>query len=384
MNAELQNCVDGVAKLEFTSDAKRVNLVLISLNVKAGFAGLTTALRAGVLLASKLGLPLRVMVLKKRPTDSQALAADLNSFLTSTGLPTAEEPVEVLYLDDLESTEVGPQDHWLVTFWMTAYALGRLADRGRIQPRSVTYLVQDFEPGFYAFGTEYALSLSTYTLGFNWLVNSAPLAGYLSEQGFSFNGHRLVFAPMIDIREIEQSAEHWRGDPDHVRVLFYGRPNHPRNMFQLGVQALRIWIESSPVGVREKLVVASIGGDHEDLDLGAGIQLRALGKMSLAGYYEQLSHTDMGLALMLSPHPSHLALEMPMAGIPTLTNTFHNSRRGWLPKLRVHEATPEALAAGLSLTFCDAAELNVHRFEQAKEPGLGLSLDEAISELAIY
>jgi hypothetical protein len=383
MNAELQHCVDGLTGLAFTSDARRVNLVLISLNVKAGFAGLTTALRAGVLLAGRLGLSLRVMVLKDRPEDFQSLVSDLNLFLTSVGLRESEGPVEVLYLEDLESAEVGPEDHWLVTFWMTAYALGRLSDEGLVRPTSVTYLIQDFEPGFYAFGTEYALSLSTYTLRFNWLVNSESLAGYLSECGFLLSERRLVFAPAIDRAAIEQSARNWRREPEQIRVLFYGRPNHPRNMFDLGVQALRIWIQSSPVEVHKQLVVCSIGGYHENLDLGRGIQLRALGKTSLTGYYEQLSRTDMGLALMLSPHPSHLALEMPMAGIPTLTNSFHNARRAWLSKLRVHEPTPDALAAGLNVIFREATELHDHRFERAEEPGLGRSLSAAIAELQI-
>jgi hypothetical protein len=384
MNDELQNCLDGIDGLVFASKTKRVNLVLISLNVKAGFAGLTTALRAGALLSGKLRVPLRLIVLKKRPVDPQSIASDVNSFLTSIGLLESSELVEVLYLEDLGSADVSPEDHWIVTFWMTAYALGRLSNRGIVRPESVTYLVQDFEPGFYAFGTEYALSLSTYTLRFNWLVNSASLANFFSELGFSLCNRRLAFAPAIDDAEIRKAAGNWRADPDHIRVLFYGRPHHPRNMFQLGVEALRIWIEASPNEVLRKLVVASIGSDHEDVDLGRGIQLQALGKMSLAGYYEQLSHADMGFALMLSPHPSHLALEMPMAGIPTLTNTFHNSRRAWLPKLRVHEPTPEGLAAGLGLTFYEAAALDVHNFEQAEKPGLGMSLDEAISELPIY
>lgn len=360
-----------------------MNLVLISLNVKGGFAGLTTALRAGALLAGKMGLPLRLMVLKQRPADSEVIASDVNDFLKSIGPQTSAVPVEVLYLDDLETTEVGLEDRWLVTFWMTAYAVGQLVDRERIRARFVTYLVQDFEPGFYAFGTEYALALSTYALQFNWLVNSNSLAGFLAELGYTFNNRRLVFAPAIDVAEIEKSAGGWRAEPDQTRVLFYGRPHHPRNLFHLGVEALRIWIGSMPVTLREKLVVASIGGDHEDLELGGGVRLSALGKMSLAGYYDQLSRTDMGLALMLSPHPSHLALEMPMAGIPTLTNSFHNSRRAWVPKLRVHDPTPAALATGLGLTFSEAVTLEEHRFEHPNAPGLGLSLDAAVSEMPI-
>jgi hypothetical protein len=384
MNDELQNGVAGVAKLRFTTSSSRVNLVLVSLNVRGGFAGLTTALRAGALLAVKLKCPLRIMVLKRRPVDSAAIRSDTTEFLISMGLLTSVDSLEILYLDDLETTEVGYGDHWLVTFWMTAYAIARLVDNGSIADGSVTYLIQDFEPGFYAFGTEYALALSTYGADFNWLVNSTSLAGYLSELGYSFNRRRLAFAPAINKAEIEKSARGWRKDPDHVRVLFYGRPLHPRNMFDLGVEALRHWVQSCPDSVREKLIVSSIGSDHDEVDLGKGVTLRALGKLSLAEYYEQLSFADMGMALMLSPHPSHLALEMPMAGIPTLTNSFHRARVEWYPNLRVSNPTPEALAAGLNATFVDSTKLELHRFDQLPAQDLGRSLDEMISDLPIH
>ncbi len=383
MNAELQSGVAGVEQLRFARSSPNVNLVLVSLNVRGGFAGLTTALRAGALLANKLERSLRIFVLKRRPADFAAIRADTIEFLRSRGHLGLGGSVEVLYLEDLGSTEVGEEDHWLVTFWMTAYAVGKLVDDGSIAVGDVTYLIQDFEPGFYAFGTEYALALSTYGRGFNWLVNSTSLAGYLSELGYVFNGRRLPFEPSIDKLEIEKSARAWRKDPDHIRVLFYGRPRHPRNMFELGVEALRNWIQLCPDSIRDKLIVSSIGSDHAEVDVGNGVTMRALGKLSLAGYYEQLSHTDMGMALMLSPHPSHLALEMPMAGIPTLTNSFHRARTAWYPKLRVSEPTPESLAAGLSSVCSDSAELNMHCFDQVPAQDLGPSLDEVISRLPL-
>ncbi|MGO4494244.1 hypothetical protein AB4Y86_19395, partial [Arthrobacter sp. 2YAF22_2] len=348
-----------------------------------GFAGLTTALRAGQLIAKQLGLSLRILVLKKRPIGYESIITDTSTFLKSIGLIASAGEPEVLYLDDFENSEASVDDHWVVTFWMTAYAVGRLVDRGSIAPRSVTYLIQDFEPGFYAFGTEYALAMSTYSLRFNWLVNSASLATFLSEQGFASSSRRRVFAPAIDTAKIEESALGWLPDSERIRVLFYGRPRHPRNLFDLGVEALRIWVSSAPAAVLERISICSIGGEHDPLELGKGIELRTLGKLSLADYYKQLSTTDVGVALMFSPHPSHLALEMPMAGIPTLTNSFHRARGAWLPKLRVHEATPEALAIGFGAVVSDATELDVHRFEKPPSPGLGQSLNDAISDMPL-
>ncbi len=55
-----------------------------------------------------------------------------------------------------------------------------------------------------------------------------------------------------------------------------------------------------------------------------GESLTLLPKVSLKEYLRVLPSYDLGMSLMLSPHPSLVPLEMAAAGMPTITNTFEN------------------------------------------------------------
>ena len=66
----------------------------------------------------------------------------------------------------------------------------------------------------------------------------------------------------------------------------------------------------------------SVGESHPDIDLGAGIVLHSIGKLSVAEYAELLRTSAIGISLMISPHPSYPPLEMSHLGLLVLTNRF--------------------------------------------------------------
>ncbi len=115
-------------------------------------------------------------------------------------------------------------------------------------------------------------------------------------------------------------------------MLFYARPGKPRNMYAAGLEALRLWAEQLPDGLTG---VVRFAGEEiaDEVDLGPRARVEMLGKLSYDGYHDLLADSDVGLALMLSPHPGHLALELPLAGIPTVTNDFAGYRDEWVTGL---------------------------------------------------
>ena len=68
------------------------------------------------------------------------------------------------------------------------------------------------------------------------------------------------------------------------------------------------------------------------VDLGGGASLQLEPRAGQAGYAELLRRHDVGLALMYTPHPSLVPIEMAAAGMLAVTNSFENK-------------TPQALAA---------------------------------------
>ncbi|MBW9204510.1 hypothetical protein KV097_01030 [Mumia sp. zg.B17] len=272
-----------------------------------------------------------------------------------------------------------PDDVWIATFWTTAYAVAELVRAGRVRADRCVYLVQDWEPSFYPGGDLQLKAAGTYDENFAMLVNSLPLARYVSDQTGRPIDPRYVFAPELDVEPLQRAAANWKpGSEGAVRLLYYARPSKPRNMFALGLQAIRIWAERLPDDVTVHVTLA--GEELDGVDLGPRVLADPVGKLTYEQYYEVLAQTDLGLALMSSPHPGHLAIELPMAGIPTVTNPFGDYRDAWFDGLTVstHPAAG-ALAAALDIALSEATALR----SKGREPGeqridLGGKLSDAI------
>lgn len=294
---------------------------------------------------------------------------------------TIDIEVTVVSAEMIADTAASPDDYWLATFWSTAYAIARLCERGDADRNRVAYLVQDFEPGFYPWSDDYNFALSTYSEGFRHIVNSASLASYLTAQTGLTIDSNLVFSPDIDASRLKRSALDWKQDLDgRVRILVYGRPSHPRNLFGLTVESLTLWLESLAGNVARQLDISSAGASHDEIKLPHGLALRPHGQTTYDEYYRLLSHTDIGLALMYSPHPGHLPLEMPFAGIPTITNSLGSFRKPWVTGLEVVPPTADAIADALTSALAQAGDLKAHT-PGAWMHSLGSTLDDALIHL---
>ena len=152
------------------------------------------------------------------------------------------------------------------------------------------------------------------------------------------------------------------------RLLFYARPepHAARNMFELGV-----------LGLARALADGAFAGDWEFNGIGSTRRGRvALGRTSMrllprsdqSAYAELLRDHDVGLALMYTPHPSLVPIEMAAAGMVVVTNRFENKdaaamardleqhlrggpddrgrrRRAWRPPRSAWMTRPRALPA---------------------------------------
>ena len=137
------------------------------------------------------------------------------------------------------------------------------------------------------------------------------------------------------------------------RLLFYARPEEhaARNMFELGALALR---EASARGAFDDgWTLHGIGtvASRRRLDLGDGASLELVPRAAQDDYAALLRGHDAGLALMYTPHPSLVPLEMASAGMLTVTNTFENKTADALarisPNLIAAEPTVDAIAGAL-------------------------------------
>lgn len=146
---------------------------------------------------------------------------DLTDFIHKN-YPIIDESVEFHF-----SCEGMPFCHAIVaTSWDTAYFV-----RNFNNTISKYYFVQDFEPYFYAMGSEYKFAENTYRFGFRGLTAGDWLKQKLEKEynmpctSFHFSYDKELYKP-IEKRDQQK------------RVFFYARPVTPRRAWELGLLAL--------------------------------------------------------------------------------------------------------------------------------------------------
>jgi len=252
---------------------------------------------------------------------------------------------------------IGPRDVLIATWWPTAHVAR--AALAHIEAREFVYLVQDYEPGFYPWSSRHALALASYGFPVRAVVNGRFLLDFLVSQRAGVFGAADIESRAVSFEPaVDRSLFHPEANPRaRRRLVFYARPRNERNLFDMGIRALR---EVAAAGVlrADRWEVVAIGSPIPPLDLGPGLQLESLPWLDYASYAALLRTSDVLLSLMLSPHTSYPPLEMAACGHLVVTNEFGPKTAAALaersPLIRAAPADPAALAAALEAALGDA------------------------------
>src|SRR5665811_1446334 len=129
-----------------------------------------------------------------------------------TGSEKAGRQAELISADG--PIPIASGDVLMATWWPTAYVAREAMKWNRA--REFIYLIQDFEPGFYAWSTNYALASATYDFPCRAVFNERLLrahfaAGDIGRFGPNASGDRAVaFDPSVDRRLFRRPAS------DHI------------------------------------------------------------------------------------------------------------------------------------------------------------------------
>ena len=321
-----------------------VNFFLPTIDPLVIFGGYIAALN---LIDRLLETGYRVRLISVEPTitSMKALnkAAESNRTLKRI-LPRCEV---VLRTDRSQAVAFGPDDDFMAYSWETlrhAHAAST-----QVNGRRVIYLLQEYEPIFYPLDADYFLAAESYRLPHFALFNSTILRDFFRENNFGVFGQEGIDPDEMHacfshaITSIEPpSAEDLRGRTKR-KLLFYARPeaHAGRNLFEIGVMALNEAIrrgvfegEWSFHGIGSMAVKGS-------LKLEGGHELEMVTRMPLHEYQAFVAGHDVGMCLMLAPHPSVPPFEMASAGIPTVTTEFGTAKSA----AALNAITPNLFAA---------------------------------------
>lgn len=197
-------------------------------------------------------------------------------------------------------------------------------------------LAQEFEPIFYECGSTRALTEDAYRFDHVPLYNSRFLQTYFATHGLGpFAADRVADGKSVladrDYFTFQHVPTRLTVEPRHEdtgsrTLAFYARPemHAARNLFELGYLALRKLCAEGVFDHRWRFVgLGSLQDDHL-LPLGGNHHIEMVQKMPLDDYARFMNSIDVGLSLMLAPHPSVVPFEFAATGAVVVTNTYEN------------------------------------------------------------
>lgn len=311
---------------------KRINLLLPSINSEHVFGGISTALKFFEQLADELGYDRRIILVDAVPNEEAVEQYQKKYKFVNWKDSSLEERQIVPYAYRQGCTlPVSENDYFMFTGWWTAHcaqeAYEFFEEKEGIHPNLFLNFIQDYEPGFYAWSTRFLLADATYKNEYPQIAvfNTKLLQEYFHHNGYHF-AQEFAFDPVLNNQLKDHLDKLENSIAKKKQILIYGRPSTERNAFSLIVAALRKWVELQQDA--EEWTVLSAGEEHGKVNLGKGMFLQSVGKLTLQEYAKVLEESYAGISLMASPHPSYPPLEMSVFGVKVITNTFANKDLG--------------------------------------------------------
>jgi hypothetical protein len=306
------------------------------------YGGVMTILRLAAQLKSRDGVAQRFLICGACDT------ASLGAKIGEAFAPLAGS--EVMALDSAAALESIPAaDYSVATLWTTAYVL-----LGVRNAALKFYMIQDYEPLFYPAGSTYAQAELTYRFGFHGIANTIGVRDIFERE---YGGRAVVLTPSIDTTVFRP------GEPPPAtgprRLFYYARPGTPRNGFELAAAAFRIVKRRMGDGV--EIVCAGASWSLADYRLEGVVTTQGMLPYAETGALYRSCHV--GLAMMMTKHPSYLPFELMACG--TLVVSNRNTANDWFLKHGENCLLSQPTASCLAETLVEALE-GYERYEPVR------------------
>jgi glycosyltransferase involved in cell wall biosynthesis len=343
----------------------RVNLLLPTIEVQHFFGGYIAKLN----LARRLleaGLRVRIVTVDPVGPLPPGWRQTLEGY---SGLAGLFERLELVFGREAALIEVSPSDAFIATTWWTAHVAN--AALRAVEADRFLYLIQEYEPFTFPMGSYAALAAESYRFAHFALFSSELLRGYFRDQAIGVYaggrdaGDELSMSFENAITPVAPPALTEIADRQPRRLLFYARPEQhaARNMFELGVLALARAAGEGAFADGWELHGIGTTARARTISLGAGVALELIPRSDQSTYANTLRAHDVGLALMYTPHPSLVPIEMASAGMLTVTNSFENKTPAAMAAISSNliTAEPNVAAVADALQGATAAASDLER-----------------------
>ena len=352
----------------------RVNVLLPQLDPLIMFGGYIACLQF-LRKIHGAGFRVRILLVESDRFDREAVNAKLASN------PPLQQAVAAAEVEDIthgtHKLVISPSDAFVgYSFWtcIKAHLLAEAIGKKFI------FFLQEYEPIFHSNDCYSAIGSFVYRLPHRAIFNTKLLADFFRSkqlgvfsryQGDELDRHQVSFQHALTPTSppsVEAMAER-----KTRKLLFYGRPegHARRNLFEIGILGLKVAINEGLFDCNWEFCGVGTLGPEYTVDLGNGHTMMLSGTLPQSDYGLALREFDIGLSLMLAPHPSILPFEMASAGQVVVTNTYESRTGDVLRSISSNiepcEADPFSIAAALATALA--------RVEDYEERIKGASFD---------
>ena len=331
---------------------RRVNLLLSTINFNYLFGGYIGMFNLALRLKRE-GYDTRIILHEQTEWDIEDWRVRMQKY---PGLETLFDELEVIMRSQLGRSipvEVNPGDRFVATNCWAAHIAHSTAKL--LKEKRFLFMAQEYEPYFMSMNSISALFQQAYTFPQVTLFSTDLLRDFFRREKIGVFARPDGEADAIVFSNAIQSFYPTREllTRSRRRLLFYSRQEEhaSRNLFELGMMALAALANDTRVDMTNWSFhgIGSMGGNL--LELKPGVPLDLVPKTNLQDYIQMMPSFDVGLSLMLTPHPSLVPIEMAAAGMWTVTNTLANKTAERLRAISTNligvDATVDGIVDGL-------------------------------------
>jgi len=191
------------------------------------------------------------------------------------------------------------------------------------EPKKIVYYCQEYEAGFFPFGSEFIEAEKAITNSKNIIISTVLLRNFLEKKNLLNDKQIFVTTPKIEPVNIKPG--NWN------KLFFYFRPEffHARNIPEILWETVHEFCQKHRgyeiymVGSIETRFSFEINGNP----------IFVLNKLPTEQYNELIATCDVVIAMIYSAHPGVIAFQAAASGIPTVTNIFDNRDAETLKKI---------------------------------------------------
>ena len=222
------------------------------------------------------------------------------------------------YSDNIETTHASRiQDLQYVPSLIVCFnsRLFAKAKRLFVDASDIVYYCQDYEAGFFAYGSEYVEAERAIRDARNLVISTEILRNFLHERDLLHATQRIfVTTPKIEAFDVQPEKS--------KRIFFYFRPEkfNSRNLSEILMEAAIKFAEKH--SGYELYLVGSVETRFSFEVNGSNIFV--INKLPKDDYLRLISSCDVVVACIYSAHPGVIAYQAAASGIPTVTNVFRN------------------------------------------------------------